>query len=103
MSYKNFTLACRIILTVACFRTVVILKCILIVVLKIVLILVVILIPYLSNHKIRFTETSMPYDAGLKAIDIQPLLGHSTLHMTQHYIGERVREQDNSQMAQILG
>ena len=38
-----------------------------------------------------------------KAIDIQPLLGHSTLNMTQHYIGERVQEQEASQMAQILG
>lgn len=45
----------------------------------------------------------MLYDARMKAIDIQPLLGHSTLNMTQHYIGERVQEQDNSQMAQILG
>ena len=60
-------------------------------------------IPYLSSHKIRFTGASMLYDAGMKAIDIQPLLGHSTLNMTQHYIGERVQEQDNSQMAQILG
>ena len=60
-------------------------------------------IPYLSSHKIRFTGASMLYDARMKAIDIQPLLGHSTLNMTQHYIGERVQEQDKSQMAQILG
>ena len=45
----------------------------------------------------------MLYDAGMKAIYIRPLLGHSTLNMTQHYIEERVQEQDNSQMAQILG
>lgn len=59
-------------------------------------------IPYLSSHKIRFTGASMLYDAGVKAIDIQPLLGHSTLAMTQHYIGQRVREQTTSQMAKIL-
>lgn len=59
-------------------------------------------IPYLSSHKIRFTTASMLYDSGVKAIDIQPLLGHSNLAMTQHYIGQRVREQDTTQMARIL-
>ncbi len=59
-------------------------------------------VPYLSSHKIRFTGASMLYDAGMKAIDIQPLLGHSTLTMTEHYIGQRVKEQDTSQMSQIL-
>lgn len=59
-------------------------------------------IPYLSSHKIRFTGASMLYDAGVKPIDIQPLLGHSTLAMTQHYIGQRVTENDNTQMAKIL-
>lgn len=59
-------------------------------------------IPYLSSHKIRFTGASMLYDAGVKPIDIQPLLGHSTLTMTQHYIGQRVAERDTSQMAKIL-
>ena len=78
--------SCRIILTVACSRIIVILGIVLIVALRVVLILVVILIPYLSSHKIRFTGASILYDAGMKAIDIQPLLGHSTLNMTQHYI-----------------
>ncbi len=59
-------------------------------------------IPYLSSHKIRFTGASMLYNAGVKAIDIQPLLGHSTLAMTEHYIGQRVNENDASQMAKIL-
>ena len=59
-------------------------------------------IPYLSSHKIRFTGASMLYNAGVKAIDIQPLLGHSTLAMTEHYIGQRVEENNSSQMAQIL-
>lgn len=59
-------------------------------------------IPYLSSHKIRFTSASMLYNAGMKAIDIQPLLGHSTLTMTEHYIGQRVVERDTSQMSQIL-
>lgn len=60
-------------------------------------------IPYLSSHKIRFTGASMLYDAGVKAIDIQPLLGHSTLAMTQHYIGQKVDERDLSQMSTVLG
>ena len=59
-------------------------------------------IPYLSSHKIRFTGASMLYDAGAKPIDIQPLLGYSSLAMTQHYIGEMVRTPDNSFMAQVL-
>lgn len=59
-------------------------------------------IPYLSSHKIRFTGASMLYNAGVKPIDIQPLLGHSTLSMTEHYIGQRVQESPDSQMARIL-
>lgn len=59
-------------------------------------------VPYLSSHKIRFTGASMLYHAGIKPIDIQPLLGHSTLTMTQHYISQRVEERDTSQMAKIL-
>ena len=59
-------------------------------------------IPYLSSHKIRFTGASMLRQAGVNPIDIQPLLGHSTLAMTQHYIGERVEAIDTSKMATIL-
>lgn len=59
-------------------------------------------ITYLSSHKIRFTGASMLYNAGVKPIDIQPLLGHSTLTMTEHYIGQRVTDRDTSQMARIL-
>ena len=59
-------------------------------------------VPYLSSHKIRFTGASMLYNAGVKAIDIQPLLGHSTLAMTEHYICQRVQERDDYQMSQIL-
>lgn len=59
-------------------------------------------IPYLSSHKIRFTGASMLYDAGVKAIDIQPLLGHSTLTMTEHYISQRVQDNDIQQMSKIL-
>lgn len=57
---------------------------------------------YLSSHKIRFTNASMLFDAGVKAIDIQPLLGHSNLAMTQHYIGQRTTERDSTEMARIL-
>ena len=46
---------------------------------------------------------SLLYDAGVKPINIQPLLGHSTLTMTEHYIGQRVTERDTSQMARVLG
>lgn len=59
-------------------------------------------ITYLSSHKIRFTNASMLFDAGVKAIDIQPLLGHSNLAMTQHYIGQRTTERDSTEMARIL-
>ena len=59
-------------------------------------------IPYLSSHKIRFTGASILFDAGVKVTDIQPLLGHSNLAMTQHYIGEQVSERDISQMSKIL-
>ena len=45
---------------------------------------------------------SLLYDAGVKPINIQPLLGHSTLTMTEHYIGQRVTERDTSQMARVL-
>ena len=38
----------------------------------------------------------------VKAIDIQPLLGHSNLAMTQHYIGQRTTERDSTEMARIL-
>lgn len=59
-------------------------------------------ITYLSSHKIRFTGASLLFNAGVKPIDIQPLLGHSTLTMTEHYIGQRVEDNDLSQMARIL-
>lgn len=59
-------------------------------------------ITYLSSHKIRFTNASILFNAEVKEIDIQPLLGHSNLTMTRHYIGQRVIERDTSQMAQIL-
>lgn len=45
---------------------------------------------------------SLLYDAGVKPINIQPLPGHSTLTMTEHYIGQRVTERDTSQMARVL-
>jgi len=60
-------------------------------------------IPYLSSHKIRFTGASMLRKAGVEPIDIQPLLGHSNLAMTQHYIGEQLEEYDYSQMGAVLG
>ena len=59
-------------------------------------------IPYLSSHKIRFTGASILFDAGVKITDIQSLLGHSNLAMTQHYISQRVSERDDSQMSKIL-
>ena len=59
-------------------------------------------IPYRSSHKIRFTNASILRDEGVDPIDIQPLLGHSNLAMTQHYIEQRVSNMDDTQMAKIL-
>lgn len=59
-------------------------------------------IPYLSSHKIRFTNASILRDEGVDPIDIQPLLGHSNLAMAQHYIEQRVSNMDDTQMAKIL-
>ncbi|HIQ91996.1 MAG TPA: tyrosine-type recombinase/integrase [Candidatus Copromonas avistercoris] len=59
-------------------------------------------IQYLSSHKIRFTTASMLYNAGVKPIDIQPLLGHSNLAMITHYISQPITAKDTSHMAQIL-
>lgn len=59
-------------------------------------------IPYLSSHKIRFTNASILRDEGVDPIDIQPLLGHSNLAMTQHYIEQHVSNMDDTQMAKIL-
>ena len=58
-------------------------------------------ITYLSSHKSAL-PTLDAFDAGVKAIDIQPLLGHSNLAMTQHYIGQRTTERDSTEMARIL-
>lgn len=59
-------------------------------------------IPYLSSHKIRFSTSSLLYDKGTKIKEIQKLLGHSNLAMTEHYIQQRVCDYSSTSMAQIL-
>ena len=59
-------------------------------------------IPYLSSHKIRFSTSSLLYDKGTRIKEIQKLLGHSNLAMTEHYIQQRVCDYSSTSMAQIL-
>lgn len=59
-------------------------------------------IPYLSSHKIRFSNSSILFDNGTKIKEIQKLLGHSNLAMTEHYIQQRVNDYSSTSLAQIL-
>ena len=43
-------------------------------------------IPYRPSHQIRFTNASLLLQKGVSAPEIQNMLGHSTLSMTQHYL-----------------
>jgi len=60
-------------------------------------------IQYHSSHSIRFTTASLLFDAGLNMTEIQKLLGHTTLAMTQHYL-RSVKPDDSvrDKMAEIL-
>lgn len=59
-------------------------------------------IEYHSSHGIRFTSASLCHDSGMKDTSIQPLLGHSTLRMTQHYLRPVSDSQSGVQMQDIL-
>lgn len=43
-------------------------------------------IPYRSSHKIRFSTSSIMYKNGVTAPELQEMLGHTTLTMTNHYL-----------------
>ncbi len=43
-------------------------------------------IEYRSSHKLRFSTASILYRNGLSAPELQKMLGHSTLTMTEHYL-----------------
>lgn len=59
-------------------------------------------IPYRSSHSIRFTSASLCHNCGMQDTYIQPLLGHSTLRMTQHYLRLVDNPQSGVQMKDIL-
>ena len=43
-------------------------------------------IEYRSSHKLRFSTASILYQNGLSTPELQKMLGHSTLAMTEHYL-----------------
>ena len=47
-------------------------------------------------------NASILRDEGVDPIDIQPLLGHSNLTGTQHYIEQRAYRLDDAQRSKIL-
>lgn len=61
-------------------------------------------IEYRSSHKLRFSTASIMYKNGVSDTELQKLLGHTTLTMTQHYLKNIVSEQETAnKMAAILG
>lgn len=59
-------------------------------------------ITYHSSHGIRFTSASLCHSKGMPDTSIQPLLGHSTLRMTQHYLRPITDPESEVQMQDIL-
>lgn len=43
-------------------------------------------IEYRSSHKIRFTTASIMHKNGISDTELSPMLGHTTLNMTRHYL-----------------
>lgn len=43
-------------------------------------------IEYRSSHKLRFSTASILYQNGVSVPELQKMLGHSTLAMTEHYL-----------------
>lgn len=61
-------------------------------------------IEYRSSHKLRFSTASIMYKNGMNATELQKLLGHTTLTMTQHYLCNITsKEETANKMAAILG
>ena len=52
-------------------------------------------VPYLSSHKLRFTVASTLKAAGVSTEYLQKQLGHSNRAMTEHYIYESVKDDEN--------
>ena len=46
-------------------------------------------IPYRSSHQIRFTITTMLYEAGVPLNQLSTMLGHSETRTTLHYIRQQ--------------
>ena len=59
-------------------------------------------IPYLSSHKIRFSNASILFDNGTPIKAIKRLLGHSNLAMTEHYIEQPVSNYAENSLAEVL-
>jgi integrase len=61
-------------------------------------------IEYRSSHKLRFSTASIMYKNGMEETELQKLLGHTSLHMTSHYL-RCITPQDEtaSKMRTILG
>ncbi len=53
-------------------------------------------IEYRSSHKLRFSTASIMYKNGVSDTELQKLLGHTTLTMTQHYLKNIVSEQETA-------
>lgn len=61
-------------------------------------------IDYRSSHKIRFSTASIMYKNGVDETELSPLLGHTTLNMTRHYLRNITPAEETAEkMAQILG
>ena len=61
-------------------------------------------IKYRSSHKLRFSTASIMYKNGVADTELQKLLGHASLTMTQHYLRSLTPEEEiASKIRAILG
>lgn len=61
-------------------------------------------IEYRSSHKIRFSTASILNRNGIDATELQRMLGHTTLTMTNHYLRNVTpKEETSEKMKRILG
>lgn len=60
-------------------------------------------IEYRSSHKIRFTTASIMHKNGISDTELSPMLGHTTLNMTRHYLRNVTPAEETAEkMRQIL-
>lgn len=60
-------------------------------------------IEYRSSHKIRFTTASIMHKNGISDTELSPMLGHTTLNMTRHYLRNITPAEETAEkMRQIL-